>query len=90
MTAENKSTLSEIKSLLCAAFQPSFIEVIDDSNRHKNHIEAKKNPERGHFILRIASVCFKNKNRINQHRMIYEALDSIMPKIHALNIHICD
>ena len=84
----HQNTLSEIRALLKTEFSPDFIEIVDDSERHKNHKEAKKNLDKGHFILRISSAAFQGKTRIQQHRMIYKCLSPIMVRIHALNISV--
>ena len=82
----HQETLLSMRSLLNREFSPSFLEIINDSDRHKSHREAKKHPDKGHFLLKINSAAFLGKTRIQQHRMIYECLSSIMNKIHALNI----
>lgn len=82
----HQDTLSSMRSLLNTEFSPDSLEIVDDSERHKNHKEARKNPGKGHFLLKISSKSFHGKTRVQQHRMIYSSLSSIMDKIHALNI----
>lgn len=82
----HQETLSSMHSLLKTEFSPDFLEISNDSERHKNHSEAKKNPDKGHFLLKISSKDFQGKTRVQQHRMIYTCLNSIMDKIHALSI----
>ena len=43
----------------------------------------------GHFRVRIASAAFEGKARVQQHRMVYDALAELMGKgIHALAIEV--
>jgi BolA family transcriptional regulator, general stress-responsive regulator len=76
----------KIKNALNASIDPiDFMDVIDDSARHKGHAGAKTG--KGHYILRIASPAFEGKSPIQRHRLVYEALGTLMEsEIHALNI----
>lgn len=47
-----------------------------------------ENPDKGHFIVEISLSSAQPMSRIAQHRLVYKALESIMHRIHALNIHI--
>ena len=82
----HQETLSSMHSLLSTEFLPDLLEIANDSERHKNHREARNNPNKGHFLLKIRSVAFRGKTRVQQHRMIYTCLSPIMDRIHALNI----
>lgn len=77
--------VAQIRSRLEAAFAPAEIEVIDDSRRHAGHAGARDG--RGHFNIRIVSARFAGKRTVERHRMIYEALGSLMQTdIHALGV----
>lgn len=79
--------IETIKHLLESALSPSQLEIIDDSHKHVGHAGAKSGA--GHYTVRIASELFSGKSKITQHRLIYQALDSMMPEqIHALKIEI--
>ncbi|MGE4597306.1 MAG: BolA family protein [Methylophilaceae bacterium] len=56
----------------------------NDSEQHKHHAG---NTGGGHFHLLIISNQFKNRTRMERHRLIYDALSDLMPEsIHALSI----
>lgn len=85
----HQQTKSEIESILQQDFEPTSLEVIDDSHKHAGHKEAKKNPGAGHFHVVIVSKKFEGQSTVQRHRMIYDALADLMPdKIHALSLKI--
>ncbi|ORU93781.1 MAG: cell division protein BolA [Cycloclasticus sp. symbiont of Bathymodiolus heckerae] len=74
-----------IKETLTEALQPTFIQVLDDSQAHAGHEGAKSGG--GHFYLTIVSDEFDNKSRIQRHQLVYKALGDMMKSdIHALSI----
>jgi len=71
-------------------FQPSFLQVKNESHLHRNHSQSPKNGN-SHFFVEIRSDCFKNLNRLQQQRKIYNLLEEEMKtSIHALRISILD
>ena len=75
----------QIRQCLESAFQPSELFLKDQSQLHAGHEGAKDG--KGHFDVTIVSVRFDGKNRIERHRMVYDALDSLFESdIHALRI----
>jgi BolA protein len=67
-----------------SALQPIQIELEDESERHAGHAGAK---DGGHFRLTIVTNSFAGKRTIERHRMVYDALGTMMrQKIHALSI----
>lgn len=81
--------LDKIRAALEKALKPSFIEVIDDSAEHYGH--AGSLTGKGHFTVRISTHYLHNKSRLEQHRLIYEALGELMQTdIHALSIQVID
>ena len=75
----------EITHRLQAAFEPETLGVEDESYKHEGHEGAKDG--RGHFRVLIIADAFENKNLLDRHRMIYNALDEMMRHdIHALAI----
>lgn len=73
-----------IDAALREALQPSRLEVQDDSHRHAGHAGAR---EGRHFTVRITSVRFAGCSRVARHRLVYDAVRSLMPAgIHALAI----
>jgi BolA protein len=66
-------------------FAAARVAVEDDSARHAGHAGARDGA--GHFIVRIESQEFSGRGRLERHRLVYEALASMLPReIHALNI----
>jgi BolA family transcriptional regulator, general stress-responsive regulator len=77
-------TADDIRSALLAALQPVSIEVQDDSHLHAGHAGAR---EGRHFSVTICSARFAGVGRVGRHRLVYDALATLMPKgIHALAI----
>ena len=66
--------------------QPSRIELIDDSEKHRGH--GGYNPAgESHFSLVIESPAFAAKSRVERQRMVYAALGDLMrERVHALSI----
>lgn len=74
-----------IKNRLTDVFSPVTLEIIDDSAKHAGHAGARSGG--GHFLVNIVSDAFQDKNLIQRHRLIYEALgDAMQSEIHALSI----
>jgi BolA family transcriptional regulator, general stress-responsive regulator len=77
-----------MESKLTAAFRPSLLEVIDESNQHHGHAGAHPSGE-SHFRVRIAAPAFQGLGRVAQHRMVNAALaDELKARVHALAIEI--
>lgn len=82
------NTAEKMKKILEESFQPTRLEIIDDSHKHRNHPEAKKSGG-GHYTVKIASLRFEKMNRIQKHQAVYKALDELIPsEIHALSIEL--
>ena len=74
----------EIEATLQAALAPEAIAVVDDSHLHVGHAGAR---EGRHFSVTITSSRFDGLGRVARHRLVYDALHSLMPRgIHALAI----
>lgn len=67
------------------SLQPTLCDLRDDSHLHAGHAGAASGG--GHFHLKISSAEFTGLNRINRHRLVYDALGELMHReIHALSI----
>ncbi|SLN19632.1 BolA family protein [Pseudooctadecabacter jejudonensis] len=78
----------EIHAKLDAAFQPSSLEVINESHLHAGHAGDDGSGE-SHWRLEISSTAFEGQSRVARHRAIHAALgDDIIARIHALSIQI--
>jgi stress-induced morphogen len=74
----------DIRRELQATLQPDLLEVQDDSHLHAGHAGAR---EGRHFSIRIVSPRFTGLSRVARHRLVYDALHSLIPRgIHALAI----
>ena len=74
---------AKIAELLQKTFNPSFLEVIDESHKHAGHAGASQG---GHFVVHIVSSAFEGKKPIECHRMVYAAVAPVKSAIHALSI----
>ncbi|MFW0079047.1 MAG: BolA family protein [Coxiella endosymbiont of Haemaphysalis qinghaiensis] len=79
--------VARIQERLIEVFHPERLMVFDESRDHMGHLGAKEG--KGHFAIFTVVKAFKNKNPIECHRMIYEALGDLMKTdIHALRIQV--
>lgn len=82
---------SAIKEKLTTAFNPSHLEVIDESHKHAGHAGARAHAAdhgsgESHFHVVIRSEAFEGMNRLAKHRAVLEALSEEMPQIHAFSL----
>ncbi len=81
----NQIRIEAIEHILVETFQPTALEIIDDSHHHVGHVGAQKGG--GHFTVKICSSKFEGIPLVKRHQMIYRALSNMMEKdIHALSI----
>lgn len=65
-------------------YEPTELSLEDQSALHAGHAG---NQGGGHFELKIVSSHFSNKTQVMRHRMIYQALNDLIPqRIHAISI----
>ncbi|MDB5623577.1 MAG: BolA family transcriptional regulator [Devosia sp.] len=77
-----------ITAKLADRFSPVFLEVIDESNKHRGHAGWREGGET-HFRVRIATRHFDGISRVAQHRAVMEALDAeLKSRVHALAIEV--
>lgn len=77
-------TAAEIEAALRERLQPHELAITDDSHLHAGHAGAR---EGRHFSVRIVSSRFDGMPRLMRHRLVYDALDLLIPRgIHALAI----
>ena len=75
----------QIRRKLEERFNPEELLVKDQSQLHAGHEGAKDG--KGHFDVTIISTAFEGQNRIQRHRMVYDALTTLLQTdIHALRI----
>ena len=77
-------TAPMIEAALQAALSPAQLEVINESHLHAGHAGAA---EGSHWRVRIVAASLGGCSRVAQHRLVYDALRSVIPQgIHALAI----
>ena len=76
----------EIEKRLTTALQPTSLELVDDSEKHRGH--GGYNPAgESHFSLTIESSAFAGMSRVQRQRAVYAALGELMDgRVHALSI----
>lgn len=73
----------QIEEKLRAAFQPVFLEVVDESYRHNVPAGSES-----HFKVVLVSDRFTGERFLNRHRMIYGTLTAeLSTTVHALALH---
>lgn len=83
--ARSAARIAQIRSRLQAAFEPSDLQIRDDSHRHVGHAGARDG--RGHFSVDLVSDRFAGMAPLARHRAVYAALGELMQTdIHALAI----
>jgi len=82
-------TAAAIEATLRDKFQPSWLEVIDESAAHAGHAGANGLGYGTHFRVRLAAPAFEGRSRVAAHRLVYDALQPYMDAgLHALAIEI--
>ncbi len=89
-TDHHEATRLLIMTVLWQQLSPRDLEVTNDSARHKGHREAQRQPDKGHFIVSIEWSAGSGNSRLQQHRIVYAALEGLMHRIHALSINIVE
>lgn len=80
-----ESRQAQIRTELEKSFQPTELLIKDQSHLHAGHEGAKDG--KGHFDVTIVSEAFAGVNRVQRHRMVYDALGKLLETdIHALRI----
>lgn len=75
-----------IHSKLTDAFQPSRLEIVDDSASHAGHAGARPGGE-SHFTVLIEAAAFAGKPKVARQRLVYQALaEELKGPVHALTL----
>ena len=78
--------VAKIEAILSESFAPTYLLVKDQSHLHAGHAGARDG--RGHYDVRIESGAFAGLRPLARHRLVYEALGTLMETdIHALKIN---
>ena len=88
---------SAIKEKLTKSFNPSHLEVEDQSHMHAGHAGAaahvaehgpKDGSPESHFHVIITAEALTPLSRLARHRAVMEVLAEEMPKIHAFSLEV--
>jgi len=86
MTRTKGPVQTEMEALLTAAFAPTHLAVINDSDHHHGHAGHDGTGE-SHFTVEIESSAFAGQSRVNRQRLVNRALGDIPgQRVHALAI----
>jgi len=79
---------STIKEKLTKAFNPSQLDIIDESHKHAGHAGmAGRESSESHFQVVIISDSFKGMGLLARHRAVMDALGDLMDeRVHALRL----
>ena len=76
----------QMKARLEAAFAPSRLEIVDDSEKHAGHAGHREGGE-SHFTVTIESEAFAGLGRVERQRRVNHALaEELAGPVHALSI----
>ncbi len=82
-------TATNIQTRLQDKLQPSALQVLDESADHAGHAGANGTGFGTHFRVRISSPLFTGRNRVAQHRLVYDCLQDFLDAgLHALAIEV--
>ncbi|NEY91313.1 BolA family protein [Tabrizicola oligotrophica] len=76
---------SEIRQRLELAFQPTRLEVVNESHRHAGHAGDDGSGE-SHFAVLIRAETLAAMGRVARHRAVHKALGDVTTRVHALAI----
>jgi len=83
-----------IKEKLEKAFNPTQLQVIDESHKHAGHAGAEAHAEKygsdeSHFHVIIASETLTKMTRLARHRAVMDVLaDLMVERVHALRLEV--
>ena len=79
-------TTEKLRMKLQTAFEPQWLEIVDDSARHSGHHHAPSGGE-SHFNVTIVSLVFAGLSRVERQRRIYAVLaEELAGPVHALSL----
>ena len=77
---------TRIEAALLAELSPSYMNVIDDSERHRGHGGWREGGET-HFAVEVVSSAFGGKSRVARQRLVMDALKAEFETgLHALSV----
>ena len=89
MSAGTGITAEALRQRLIETLQPTALEVVDESHAHAGHAGADGAGFGTHFRVRISAPALAGRRRVEQHRLVYDALRDFLDRgLHALAIEI--
>ena len=81
----SNSRIEKYELALKQALSIDSLKIDDESHLHAGHVGAQGGA--GHYRIFVKSSAFNGLSRVQQHRLVYDALSACMPhEIHALAI----
>lgn len=78
-----------MQAALSVALTPTHLEVLDESYQHEGHAGANGTGFGTHFRVRIAAPALTGLPRVQQHRLVYDALKAFIDGgAHAISIEV--
>jgi len=77
----------EIETRLTRAFQPTELQVVNESHRHAGHA-GDDGSGASHFAVRIRAGAFAPMSRVARHRAVHAALGDLNQRVHAIALDI--
>jgi BolA protein len=75
-----------MRKKLEAAFSPTRLAIVDDSDKHHGHAGSREGGE-SHFTVEIEAAAFAGTSRVERQRMINKVLaEELAGPVHALSI----
>ncbi len=80
-----KDWIGKVEQLLIEKLKPSKLIIDDTTLKHKNH--AGHDPLKKHLKIQINSCLFREKSKVEQHRMVLEVLKPLLKTtLHSVTI----
>jgi BolA protein len=80
------SVAHQIRKKLISALNPTKLRVIDESDRHAGHADARPGGET-HFRVEVVAVAFQGKSQLERQRLVYAVLkEELSQQVHALSL----
>ena len=77
----------EIEDRLTRAFQPTELQVVNESHLHAGH-SGDDGSGASHFAIRIRAASLAAMSRVARHRAVQAALGDINTRVHAIGLDI--
>ena len=77
----------QIESRLTRAFQPSELQIVNESHRHAGH-SGDDGSGASHFAIKIRADSLAALGRVARHRAVHAALGDLNQRVHAIALDI--